>query len=196
LQFFFYQVTTVEERQRQPCNHQGIQHVPFAHIVAALHDGSVTDAKPIKLEWDILGDKPAALKDGVACWMAPTPAFPEGEVLIAGGLWSVGIAHMHEQVYLNKAFAYDVARRLWTPLPLPPFTPGRTQGACIQSSLIIISGGDGGTVGSRVMRLSKATPISEWAWDTLRSWSMLGQLVFESDTRSNDKNRINRMPFG
>ena len=34
-----------------------------------------------------------ALKDGVACWMAPDAAFPEGEVVIAGGLWPVGIAH-------------------------------------------------------------------------------------------------------
>ena len=82
---------------------------------------------------------PRALKDGVSCWMAPTDAFPEGEVLVAGCLWPVGIAHEAScHSYLNYSFSYDVARQLWKPLPLPPFEPGRTQGACLQSALVII----------------------------------------------------------
>jgi hypothetical protein len=139
-----------------------LAHVPFTNT----HDGSVTDAQPIHLDWGIIGDMPEALKDGVTCWMAPDSSFPEGEIVIAGGLWPVGIAHMGGHNRLNYSFSYDVAMRTWRPLPLPPFTPGRTQGACLNSSLVIISGGDGGTVGSRVMRLSKPIPGGEWAWDT------------------------------
>jgi hypothetical protein len=131
-----------------------------------IYDGSVTDARSVRMDWDVAGDMPRALKDGVACWMAPDGSFPEGEVVIAGGLWPVGIAHEKgEHVYLNHSYSYDVARQTWRPLPLPPFEPGRTQGACLNSSLVIISGGDGGNVGPRVMRLSRPAPGSEWAWD-------------------------------
>ena len=66
----------------------------LAHTsLTGMYDGNVTDARPFRLEWDVIGDMPYALKDGVACWMAPDAAFPEGEVVIAGGLWPVGIAH-------------------------------------------------------------------------------------------------------
>ena len=67
-----------------------ISNVPFT----LTQDGSVTDSRPLHLEWDIVGDMPNAFKDGVACWMAPDSSFPEGEVVIAGGLWPLGIAHM------------------------------------------------------------------------------------------------------
>lgn len=131
------------------------------------YDGDVTDARPISLAWSVVGDMPHALKDGVACWVGPTAAFPEGEVLIAGGLWPTGIAHSPSlNEHLNRSLSYDVATKRWRDLPLPPYVPARTQGACLANSLIIISGGDGSTVGSRVMRLSKATPTSDWAWDT------------------------------
>ena len=49
--------------------------------------------RPVELEWDVAGDMPHALKDGVACWFGPAPGRPEGEVVIAGGLWPTGIAH-------------------------------------------------------------------------------------------------------
>ena len=130
------------------------------------YEGPTTDARPLSLEWQIAGEMPRAGKDGVSCWFAPDVAFPEGEVVIAGGLWPVGIAHMGGRNTLNHSYSYDVARDKWRTIPLPPLTPGRTQGACLRNSLIIISGGDGGTVGSTVMRLSKATSASEWQWDT------------------------------
>ena len=96
-----------------------------------------------------------------------THSYPEGEVLIAGGLWPVGIAHESSvNVLRNYSYSYDVMRKAWAPLPLPPFEPGRTQGACLPSSLVIISGGDGGNVGSRVMRLSKPSADQQWRWDT------------------------------
>ena len=139
-----------------------LSHVPFTNT----HDGSITDVRPVRLDWDIVGDMPNAFKDGVACWMPPDLLFPEGEVLIAGGLWPIGIAHMGGHNRLNFSYSYDVSRQTWKPLPLPPFTAGRTQGACLQTSLIIISGGDGGTVGSRVMRLSKSLSDNKWTWDT------------------------------
>lgn len=88
-------------------------------------------------------------------------------MLIAGGLWPVGIAHESSvNVLRNYSYSYDVMRKAWAPLPLPPFEPGRTQGACLSSSLVIISGGDGGNVGSRVMRLSKPSADQQWRWDT------------------------------
>ena len=135
---------------------------PFSNT----HDGAITDAQPVRLDWSIIGDMPHAMKDGHACWMAPDSAHPEGEVLIAGGLWPTGIAHLHWGTqFLNRSYSFDVARRQWTPLPLPPLVPGRTQGACLKSSLVIISGADGGTVGPRVMRLSKSAG-GRWTWDT------------------------------
>lgn len=138
-----------------------LSHVPLTRM----YDGSVTDEQPVQTSWSIVGDMPYALKDGVACWMAPSASFTEGEVLFAGGLWPQGIAHERSiRVLRNRSFSYDVARKTWAPLPLPPFEPGRTQGACLDSSVIIISGGDGGNIGSRVMRLSKSG--SRWAWDT------------------------------
>ena len=78
--------------------------------LTALYDGSVTDAAPVRADWSVVGDMPHAVKDGVACWMAPTDAFPEGEVLIAGGLWPVGIAHeKSSNVLRNRSYSYDVA---------------------------------------------------------------------------------------
>jgi hypothetical protein len=130
------------------------------------YEGPTTDSRPLRVEWDIAGEMPRAGKDGVACWFAPDSHFSEGEVVIAGGLWPVGIAHMGGHNTLNHSFSYDVARKKWRTIRLPPLTPGRTQGACLRTSLVIISGGDGGTVGSTVMRLSKATTASEWEWDT------------------------------
>ena len=130
--------------------------VPFT----SQHDGTVTDARPVRLDWDVAGDMPHALKDGVACWFPPGPGRPEGQVLVAGGLWTTGIAHMPgTHSILNRSYEYDVATGAWTALPPPPFTPGRTQGACLQKSraLVIISGGDGGTIGSRVLRLAPLT---------------------------------------
>ena len=86
---------------------------------------AVTDEQPVKLAWSVLGDMPEALKDGVACWTTPDALYPEGEVVIAGGLWPVGVAHMPGSYSrLNFSFAFDVARRAWRPLPLPP-GPGR-----------------------------------------------------------------------
>lgn len=144
-------------------------------------DGKVTDARPVSLGWDIVGDMLFALKDGVACWIQPGNAAersltPEGEVVLAGGLWPTGIAKTKSMViHRNRTLSYNVAAKRWQNLPPPPFLPGRTQGGCIGRSLIIISGADGGTVGARVMRLSKSLPASrahrvltagEWRWDT------------------------------
>ena len=137
------------------------------HNFSDIHDGAVTDEQPVQLEWSVLGDMPEALKDGVACWTAPNAQYPEGEVVLAGGLWPVGVAHVSGHNRLNFSFSFDIARRAWLPLPLPPYSPGRTQGACLDDgSLVIISGGDGGTVGPRVMRLFKGVGTSaEWTWD-------------------------------
>ncbi len=136
--------------------------VPFT----AAHGGTgASDAQPVRLDWSVPGDVPEAVKDSVACWSTPDAAYPEGEVVIAGGLWPVGVAHLpsgHNR--LNFSFAYDVARATWRSLPLPPFSAGRTQGACVGDDLIVISGGDGGTVANRVMRLSKKHG-GDWAWD-------------------------------
>ena len=133
------------------------------------YDGAVTDAQPLKLAWDVAGDMPHALKDGVACWMPPDAAFPEGEVVIAGGLWPSGVAHEPSvHVNRNRSYSYDVARNAWRPLSLPPYVPGRTQGACLTASrsLVLISGGDGGDIGPRVLRLSRPAGAGDWVWDT------------------------------
>ena len=58
------------------------------------------------------------------------------------------------------------ARKVWDPIsPLPPFEAGRTQGACTASSMVLISGGDGGNIGARVLRLTRSGGGGQWVWD-------------------------------
>ena len=143
------------------------KYLALTSFADSLDSKSIIDGRPISLDWSVVGDMPHALKDGIACWLPPAAGLPEGQVLIAGGLWPSGIAHTPSfKEHLNYSFSFNVATKGWTTLPLPPFVPGRTQGACLPDSLVVISGGDGGTVGSRVMRLRRPTSSSmEWAWD-------------------------------
>ena len=146
---------------------------PLSHTTS----GAVTDARPVGLEWGVLGDMPLAWKDGVACWVAPET------VLVAGGQYGIGEKYSYDaerrlvdnpggvadcslsgaprncsgsgwRVEANHTLAFDVPQRRWRRLRAPPYVAGRTQGACTAAgSLVMIAGGEGGSLGPRVLQL-------------------------------------------
>lgn len=108
--------------------------------LSTLHDGNITDSLPMELRWSVPGSMPYGLNEGVTCWFSAAPGHPEGPVLNAGGLWPTGVAHTSRtHSVLNRSFVYDPSSGLWDAVPPPPFTPGRTQGACLQQHRALLN---------------------------------------------------------
>eukprot|EP01047_Picozoa_sp_COSAG01_P071776 COSAG01_NODE_11233_length_1976_cov_21.306873_1_plen_295_part_10 len=104
--------------------------------------GAVTDSPPVALNWTVGADIPnGGWKNGVAC------RFGE-QVVLVGGLADDTPAPGGNSTPSNRAWSgglvYDLRNNSWSELdPPPPFTAGRTQGACGTGTLFMVSGASG-----------------------------------------------------
>jgi hypothetical protein len=104
--------------------------------------GAVTDSPPVALNWTMGADIPnGGWKNGVAC------RFGE-KVVLVGGLADDTPAPGGNSTPSNRAWSgglvYDLRNNSWSELdPPPPFTAGRTQGACGTGTLFMVSGASG-----------------------------------------------------
>ena len=100
--------------------------------------GPVSDSPPVSLNWSVgRTDIPVGLKNGVACRFGD-------QIVIAGGLAYNTSAPNGTNRAWPWALVYNTEHGTWTTLePAPPFTAGRTQGACAAEAMYIVSGASG-----------------------------------------------------
>ena len=137
--------------------------------------GPVSDFPPVSLNWSVgRTDIPVGLKNGVACRFGD-------QIVIAGGLAYNTSAPNGTNRAWPWALVYNTELGTWTPLePAPPFTAGRTQGACSAEAMYIVSGASGwansdvgvpksaapNPIYANVLRLTRAQAGS-WQWTPL-----------------------------
>ena len=117
--------------------------IPFSQEVAG-----VLDERALTLSWSVGPNLPFPWKGGVAGRIGDS-------IVLAGGLWMPDRA--------NRAFAYHLPTRQFSPIPAPPFETAYTQGACDGTNLYIVGGR---SAGRNVARLSR-TAAGQWQWNTM-----------------------------
>jgi hypothetical protein len=119
---------------------EAYRHMPFSREFEG-----VLNECPLRIDWEIGPNLPAAWKGGVA------GVFGD-EIVLAGGLW------MPQRE--NLAYAFHIRSNTYRPLPAPPVRPQYTQGAGDGDALYVV-GGRG--TGRRVYKLTR-DGNGRWAW--------------------------------